>query len=147
MNKGSIILLFMICVNIVGFGMAFSCTDAGSACGENFDNSVINFFFNVDDETDLNSANGLSVDETYRASIEGSLTQETGVATANVLGAIGFLDVVKMTIAFFSLLTPFPFLVLLYSFGIPLLYMMSLSIVMFVFFGLAIIEMIRGVQF
>lgn len=146
MNKGSIILLFMLCVNIIGLGVAFSCNDAGGLCNENFDNSVINFFFDVDENTDLNSINGLNVNDTYRGAIEGSLTQETGVATANVLGAIGFLDVVKMIIAFLSLMTPFPFLVLLYSFGIPLLYIMPLSIILFVFYSIAIIEIIRGVQ-
>lgn len=147
MNKGSIILLFMLSVNLVGFGIGFSCAEAGSSCGSNFDNSVINFFFNIDGTTDLNSVDGLSVDENYRASIEGSLTQETGVATATALGAIGFLDVVKMTIAFLSLVTPLPFLVVLYSFGIPLLYMMLLSVILFVFYTLAIVEIIRGVQF
>lgn len=147
MNKGSIILLFMLCVNLVGFGVGFSCAEAGSTCGSNFDNSVINFFFDVEDTTDLNAANGLNVNGTYQSTIEGSLTQETGVATSTALGAIGFLDVVKMTVAFFSLVTPLPFLVVLYSFGIPLLYMMLLSVILFVFYTLAIVEIFRGVQF
>lgn len=147
MNKGSIILLFVICINIVGFGFAFACTDSGVSCGENFDNSVINFFFDVDSETNLNNVDGLSVNETFRSNIEGSLTQEPGVATLTGLGAIGFLDVVKMTIGLFSLLTPFPLLVLLYSFGLPLLYMMLISIPVFALYGLAILEMMRGVQF
>ena len=84
----------------------------------------------------------------FRSStVEGSLTQETGVATLTSVGAIGFLDVVKMVIGFIALLTPFPLLVMLYSFGIPLLFAMVFFIPIFALYTLAIIEIIRGVQF
>lgn len=147
MNKGSIILLLLLAINIVGFGFASVCTSAGQSCGSNFDNSVISFFFDVDENTDLTIPDGIQVDETFRATMQESLVQETGVATAVLNGVVGFLDSLKMVLAFLSLLTPFPLLVLMYSFGIPLLYMMLFSIPLFVFYALAIIEIIRGVQF
>ena len=146
MRKGSIILLLMLSINIVSYGLAFSCSDAGASCGSEFDNSVIGFFFNINEDANLASADGLSVNETFRSTVEGSLTQEIGVATAGDSGAIGFLDVVKMTIAGIALLTPLPFLAMLDGFGMPLLYLMAFLIVMFAFYAIAIIEFLRGVE-
>lgn len=137
----------MICFNLVSFGLAYSCVDAGQTCGQNYDNSVIRFFFDVDNSTDLNAVGGLNVNETLRSTVEDSLTQETGVATSTSLGAIGFLDALKMVLAFVSLLTPFPFLVMLYSLAVPILYTMLISVPIFSMYILAIIELIRGGQF
>lgn len=147
MNKGTLILLLVLSINLVSYGFAYSCSDAGGQCGENFDNSVIRFFFDAKGDTNLMSVDGLNVNETLRKTMEDSLEQEPGVATATDQGAIGFLDVVKMTIGFVALFTPFPILLMLYSFGIPLLFAMLLFIPIFALYSVSIYETIRGVQF
>ena len=147
MRKGTIILLFMLCLNLVAFGFTYTCTQGGNNCGQNFDNAVVRFFFNVDDTTNLNAVDGLVINETYEGQLTASLEQKTGVATILESGAIGFLDVVRMIIGFISLLTPFPFLIVIYSLGIPLLYSMLLVVTIFAMYSLAIVELVGNREF
>ncbi len=145
MKTGKHILLLMICFNLITAGIGFVCITDGASCGQNFDNSVLNFFFDYNDNIDLSKNTGLSVNGEFTTNIEGSLTQASGLA--NIGGSIGYLDVIRMSLGMITLLTPFPLLTMLYALGIPLLFIMLLAVPMFAMYSISIIEFLRGVEF
>jgi len=148
MKKGTLLLLFVLCLNLASYGLSYSCTEGGANCGEKFkENSVINFFFDVNDQTDLNATTGLKLDDDFESELASSTKEKTGIASQLINGAIGFLDSMRMVLGFITLLTPLPIITVLTALGIPLLFMMLLIIPIIAMYSIGIIEFIRGGEF
>jgi len=148
MKKGTILLLFVLCLNLASYGLSYSCTSEGANCGEKFkENSVINFFFEVNQTTKLNATTGLNLDDDFESELAGATREKTGIASQLINGAIGFLDSIRMVLGFISLLTPLPILVVLTALGIPLLFMMLLAVPIIALYSIGVIEFIRGGEF
>lgn len=147
--NGKILLLLMLSLNIVAAAFAFSCATNDVQCGENFSNAVINFFFDIGADTDLTDSSGFNINENAESAIADMTQQESGggIITGLFETVTSLLDALKMVIGFIALLTPLPFLTMLYSLGLPFIFTMIIGIPTFALYAISIMELIRGGNF
>lgn len=144
--NGKFIILLVVCMNIVGLLISFGYSQTsdqtiivGDYIFETFFGEINQSEINQDGTVGLNSQSQAAVNE---------LSQEPSagfISTVTNFISVGW-DVIKMTAALLSILTPFPLIAFFNSLGIPLWVNMIFSIPLVLLYILSIAEFVRGGQ-
>jgi hypothetical protein len=137
------IFIFFLCANIVALIFTFSCISEESVCAGNFNTAILGSFFNINSQTNIAAAGGVTLSGDASAAAVGLTNPETSaVSGTNIIGV--FLDGLKMVGALISLLTPLPIIIFLNSLSIPLYISLVFSAILFLIWILGIAEFVRG---
>ena len=143
--NGKFLLLIIISINIVSILLTGSYVSEGNPQDLGFEeNYIFNTFFSSIDVNELSNVSSISLNSNTSDAVgqfdDGQSSGSTSEGSFPIFGT--FLDGLKMTLAFLSILTPLPILAFVNSLGLPLWLMVLFVAPLGILYVIALFEFV-----